>query len=183
MQETMFINPIRIRVLDREYTLRVREGDEEATRAMADYVDAKMRTFRTEHPEQSEFTSTIITALALAEEVFTIREEHDDLQATLDLIRRERLQVREEHRAMQDDYELMQAYQVELESDIKRLQHELRSLQNEHAVLQKQHQGLQIRYTTLQQQTEEVNAELEADLNALADQLDASLQGDTRVAH
>ena len=72
--------PIRVRVMSREFTLRVRPEDEGATREFADYVDAKMRSFKEAHPEQSELTAAIITALALAEELYAARDAQDQLQ-------------------------------------------------------------------------------------------------------
>jgi cell division protein ZapA len=68
---------IRVRILNRDFSLLVRRQDETLTRELADYVDSKIKEFRRAHPEQPEITATIITALALAEELFTGREEHD----------------------------------------------------------------------------------------------------------
>lgn len=80
--------PTRVRLLGREYTLRVREEDEALTQEMAAYVSAKMEAFRNAHPEQSEITAAVITALALAEEIYTLRDkrypEIDDELAALD---------------------------------------------------------------------------------------------------
>jgi cell division protein ZapA len=64
---------IRVTLLGREYTLRVKEDSESLTRELAQYVDAKMRTFKDAHPEQSETTAAIITAMAIAEELFQER--------------------------------------------------------------------------------------------------------------
>ena len=65
---------IRVRILGRDYPLRVQEDAEAVTREMAAYVDAKMQNFKTAHPEQSDLVTAVVTALALAEEVFTARE-------------------------------------------------------------------------------------------------------------
>ncbi len=74
---------IRVRLLEREYALRVAPEHEERTRAYAAYVDRKLKAFRSAHPDQSETTAALITALALAEELFTAREEVEGLrQAT-----------------------------------------------------------------------------------------------------
>ncbi len=64
---------IRVSLLGREYTLRVKEENEGLTRELAQYVDGKLRAFREAHPEQSETTAAIITALAVAEELFLQR--------------------------------------------------------------------------------------------------------------
>lgn len=68
---------IRVQVLGREYALRVREEDEGATREIAAYVDAKMRAFKQAHPDQPEMTAAIVTALAIAEELYAAREEQE----------------------------------------------------------------------------------------------------------
>ena len=76
--------PIRVRVLGREYALRVDDDDEALTRQIAAYVDEKLRAFRTAHPEQPELTAAVITALAIAEELFTLRQGHAREAAALD---------------------------------------------------------------------------------------------------
>jgi len=66
---------IRVRILGRDYPLRVQEDSEAATREMAAYVDAKMQAFKTAHPEQSDLVTAVVTALTLAEELYTARSE------------------------------------------------------------------------------------------------------------
>lgn len=80
--------PIRVRLLGREYTLRVREEDEALTQEMAAYVSAKMDAFRNAHPDHSEITAAVITALALAEEIYTLRDTQypPQLDAELDTL-------------------------------------------------------------------------------------------------
>ena len=79
---------IRVQVLGREYALRVREEDERATREIAAYVHAKMKAFKQAHPDQPEMTAAIVTAMAIAEELYAAREEQDaaveELGAILD---------------------------------------------------------------------------------------------------
>lgn len=74
---------IRVRVLGREYALRVREEDEHLTREIAAYVDAKMQAFKKAHPEQPELTTAVVTALAIAEELYTAWEDEDELRAAV----------------------------------------------------------------------------------------------------
>ena len=69
---------IRVHILGREYALRVHEDDEAFTREMASFVNARMEQFRDAHPEQAELTTAVITALALAEELHTAREEQTE---------------------------------------------------------------------------------------------------------
>lgn len=66
---------IRVHVMGREYALRVQEEDEAFTRKVASFVNERMEQFRDEHPEQAELTTAVITALALAEELHTQRDE------------------------------------------------------------------------------------------------------------
>ena len=69
---------IRVRVMDREFGLRVKEENETATREIAAYVGTRMRTFRRAHPEHPELTAAIITALAIAEELHAAKDEQED---------------------------------------------------------------------------------------------------------
>ena len=75
---------IRIRVLDREFGLRVQEENEAVSREIAAYVDARMRAFRRTHPEHPEITAAIITALAIAEELYATKAEQQDILRMLE---------------------------------------------------------------------------------------------------
>lgn len=75
---------IRVRILGRDYPLIVREEDEAITREMASYVDGKMQAFKQAHPEQSDLVTAIITALALTEEVYKLRETENDALRHID---------------------------------------------------------------------------------------------------
>lgn len=75
---------IRVQVMGREYPLRIQEADEAMTREMAAYVDAKMKAFRQAFPKQPEVTTAVVTALALAEELFSARESQARMLAETD---------------------------------------------------------------------------------------------------
>ena len=75
---------IRVRILNRDFSLRVDEQDEELTRDLARYVNSKMQEFMREHPDQPEITASIIAAMAIAEELFTEREQREQLESALD---------------------------------------------------------------------------------------------------
>lgn len=75
MADDSQLKSIRVHILGREYALRVQEEDEAFTREMASYVNARMEQFRDDHPEQAELTTAVITALALAEELHTLKDE------------------------------------------------------------------------------------------------------------
>ena len=76
--------PITVHILGRSYTLRVKPEDEEMTREIASYVDAKMTAFRKAFPKQDEVTSAVIAALAIAEEMYTAREENVEKEKKTD---------------------------------------------------------------------------------------------------
>jgi cell division protein ZapA len=70
---------ISVRVMGRDYTLRVNAHDEALTREVAAYVDTKMMAFRAAFPKQPEITTAVIAALAIAEELFSARHRQDAL--------------------------------------------------------------------------------------------------------
>ena len=65
---------IRVSILGKKYPLRVHEKDEAALRAVANTVDARMRSFKVQHPDQPDLVAAVISALALAEEMLAVRE-------------------------------------------------------------------------------------------------------------
>lgn len=74
---------IRVHILGREYALRVKEEDEGFTRRVASAVNARMEEFKDNHPEQAELTTAVITALALAEDLYELQEEREQEQQGL----------------------------------------------------------------------------------------------------
>jgi len=86
------IQPIRISILDKEYTLRVEEEEATATLEMAEYLDSRLRAFKSAHPEQSDLTAAVITGLAITEKLFLERSERFDpgekLNSELDAMER-----------------------------------------------------------------------------------------------
>ena len=88
--------PIRVRIMGRDYPLRVREDDEALTREMATYVDTKMQTFKQAHPDQSDLVTAVMTALALTEDLFNLRTKNDQTFETLDTLDQALAEVLEE---------------------------------------------------------------------------------------
>ena len=76
--------PIRVRILGREYPLRVQEEDEAVMREMAAYVDDRMQAFRQAHPEQSDLVAAVVTALALAGDLFNAWEASEQTLRLVD---------------------------------------------------------------------------------------------------
>jgi len=70
--------PLRISILGKEYTLRVDDENEEATLKMAGYLNDQLNAFKAAHPEQSDLTASVITALAVTEKLFNERNERPD---------------------------------------------------------------------------------------------------------
>lgn len=73
-----------VEILGRNYTLRVRDDNQDLTRKLAEYVDAKMTVFRDSHPEQSDTTAAVITAMAIAEELFLERATREDVRESVE---------------------------------------------------------------------------------------------------
>ena len=74
---------IRVRILNRDYSLEVTQGNEQRVREIVRYVDTKIRKFQRDHPDQSDITAPVIVALGLAEELFTEREKQTAAEAAL----------------------------------------------------------------------------------------------------
>jgi cell division protein ZapA len=75
---------ITVRILGKEYALRVREEDEAMTREIAAYVDDKMSAFKKAFPKQPETTTAVVAALAIAEELFITRERQGHSEEGID---------------------------------------------------------------------------------------------------
>jgi cell division protein ZapA len=71
------VKSIRVRILDREYPLKVDVRHEEFTRRVAAYVDRRMEKVRKSLPDQHETTAAVIAALSIAEELFAAREARE----------------------------------------------------------------------------------------------------------
>lgn len=76
---------IRVRVLDREYPLRVHPADAGYTQHLAQLVDERLRRIRDGIPHQPDLTHAIIGALEMAEELYAARAEIDRLRAEVEL--------------------------------------------------------------------------------------------------
>ena len=76
---------VRVRILDREYPLRVAPGDEDYTVHLAARVDERLRRLRQQLPSQPDLTHAVLVALELAEELYAARAETDRLRARLEI--------------------------------------------------------------------------------------------------
>ena len=76
---------IRVRVLEKEYPLRVAPADEAYTQHLAQLVDERLRRLRQGIPNQPDLTLAIIGALEMAEELYAARAEIDRLRAQVEV--------------------------------------------------------------------------------------------------
>ncbi len=74
---------IQVRILGKEYPLRVHEQDEDAMYEVARTVDSYMQFFKKDHPHQSDLVAAVIAALTLAEEVHTMRDTSNSVLQTM----------------------------------------------------------------------------------------------------
>ena len=77
--------PIRVRVLDREYPLRVAPGDEDYMLHLAQKVDERIRRLQKALPMQGDLTHAVLAALQLAEEMYSARADTDRMRAQVEL--------------------------------------------------------------------------------------------------
>lgn len=76
---------IRVRIMDRDYPLRVSPGDEDYTVHLAARIDERLRKMRNQLPSQPDMTHAVLVALELAEELYAARAETDRLRARLEI--------------------------------------------------------------------------------------------------
>lgn len=78
---------IRVRILNRDYPLRVRPEDEALTREVASFVNHKVESIRQSLPGEPMQTVVILAAMSIAEQLLVEREQghtrHGDLHRTL----------------------------------------------------------------------------------------------------
>lgn len=77
------LQSIRVRILNRDYSLQVDKQDEQRVRNIARYVDTKIRQFQRDYPDQSDITGPVIVALGIAEELFAEREKRTEAETDL----------------------------------------------------------------------------------------------------
>lgn len=72
-----------VRILGKDYQLRVKESEVDATMEMASYLDTRMRAFQAAHPKTHEVTTAVITALAVTEELFVLKRKSNTSDAEI----------------------------------------------------------------------------------------------------
>jgi cell division protein ZapA len=74
--------PVKVRILDREYLVTSEENQEEVQR-IAEYVNEKLREVQDSTQELSDKKTAILAALNIAGEYFQLLKEQDDLLSRL----------------------------------------------------------------------------------------------------
>jgi len=74
---------IKVRILHKEYSLRVKEADIERTREMADYLDQRIKAFLDAHTDQADVTAAIITALAITDELYASQNSLQEIEKSV----------------------------------------------------------------------------------------------------
>ncbi|MEL6443265.1 MAG: cell division protein ZapA [Bacteroidota bacterium] len=77
------VRSIRVRVLDREYPLKVRSDKEALMRKLAEQVSGRLTRLKRQIPNQPDLTLAVLALLQLAEEMDAREGELDELQASL----------------------------------------------------------------------------------------------------
>lgn len=70
--------PIPVTILDKEYLISCREGEEEQLQAAADYVNEKMRKMQNSGSVIGAEQTAVIAALNIANEMFAYKQENKD---------------------------------------------------------------------------------------------------------
>lgn len=66
---------IKVTILGKQIPLKVKDGEVESMKRIADFVDEKFRMYRQELTNQPDSTAMILAALSIAGELFEIRQE------------------------------------------------------------------------------------------------------------
>jgi cell division protein ZapA len=74
--------PVKVRILDREYLVTSEENQEEVQR-IAEYVNEKLREVQDSMEGLSDKKTAILAALNIASEYFQLLKEQDDLLSRL----------------------------------------------------------------------------------------------------
>ena len=76
------MQPVKVRILDREYLVSSEE-DQEQVQRIAEYVNEKLREVQDNTEGLSEKKTAILAALNIASEYFQLLKEQDDLLSRL----------------------------------------------------------------------------------------------------
>ncbi|MEM6785162.1 MAG: cell division protein ZapA [Bacteroidota bacterium] len=78
------VRSIRVRILDRDYPLKVRGDKEALTRSLADYVNARLNQLKRQIPNQPDLTLAVLALLQFAEELDIREAQLSQLSAAIE---------------------------------------------------------------------------------------------------
>lgn len=74
---------IKVRILHKEYSLRVNAEDIDRTKEMAEYLDTRIKAFLDAHTDQADITAAIITALAITDELYSAQNALQQIEKSV----------------------------------------------------------------------------------------------------
>jgi cell division protein ZapA len=95
------VKSTKVSILEKQYPLRVEESEEETMHQIAEYVDEKIRHYKTELSKQPESTAMVLAALSIAEELFEERYRSQEFD-------------QQENRVLEDVNELIEDFLEEI---------------------------------------------------------------------
>ncbi len=75
---------VRVKILDRDYPLRIAASDEAYTYHLATMVDERLRRLRADIPMQPDLTHAVIGAMEIAGELYSLRSDLNRQAAHVD---------------------------------------------------------------------------------------------------
>lgn len=78
--------PVPVTILDKEYLISCREGEEEQLQTAANYVNEKMRKMRNSGSVIGAEQTAVIAALNIANEMFAYKQENKDYTSEVGLV-------------------------------------------------------------------------------------------------
>ncbi|MBI4653755.1 MAG: cell division protein ZapA [Nitrospirae bacterium] len=79
----MTVKTIEVQILGQNYSIKVDE-DEAYVKTLAKYVDEKLREVYTNSPTISHFKSAVMASLGIADELFKLRMEIENLSKVIE---------------------------------------------------------------------------------------------------
>ncbi|NND72311.1 MAG: cell division protein ZapA [Rhodothermales bacterium] len=74
---------VSVRILGKDYSLRVKESQVDFTLEVASNLDTRMRAFQAAHPKAHELTTAVITALSVTEELYQLKQHADETDSRI----------------------------------------------------------------------------------------------------
>lgn len=72
-------NKVKVQILNKEYTIKTKGQTPEYVVKLASVIDEQMKLVRTQNPVLSRDDIALLTALNIADELFKIKQDYDEL--------------------------------------------------------------------------------------------------------